>query len=70
MDSLGDTGASEYIERLSVYLAQTGGATKPLRRDFELVAEGRHARAPQPRAARACRTWAEITPDMTAEELF
>ena len=24
VDSLGDTGASEYIERLSVYLAQTG----------------------------------------------
>ena len=28
VDSLGDTGASEYIERLSVYLAQTGRCYK------------------------------------------
>ncbi|MFQ7727735.1 MAG: hypothetical protein ACLRI7_15465 [Ruthenibacterium lactatiformans] len=72
VDSLGDTGASEYIERLSVYLAQTGRCYKShyaailnwWRRDGMPV-----RRSPAPRVLQTGRG-PEITPDMTAEELF
>ena len=72
VDSLGDTGASEYIERLSVYLAQTGRCYKShyaailnwWRRDGMPVRRSPAPRVLKPDVGR------EITPDMTAEELF
>lgn len=72
VDSLGDIGASEYIERLSAYLAQTGHRYKShyaailnwWRRDGKPVKRTSEPRVIKPDVGR------EITPDMTAEELF
>lgn len=72
VDSLGDLGASEYIERLSVYLAQTGRRYKShyaailswWRKDGKPVNRTPGARVIKPDVGR------EITPEMTAEELF
>lgn len=72
VDSLGDIGASEYIERLSAYLAQTGHRYKShyatilnwWRKDGKPVKRTSEPRVIKPDVGR------EITPDMTAEELF
>lgn len=72
VDILGDIGASEYIERLSAYLAQTGHRYKShyatilnwWRKDGKPVKRTSEPRVIKPDVGR------EITPDMTAEELF
>lgn len=72
VDSLGDIGASEYIERLSAYLAQSGRHYQShyatmlnwWRKDGKPVTQSPKARVIKPDTIR------EITTDMTAEELF
>lgn len=72
VDSLGDIGAAEYIERLSTYLAQTGHRYKShyatllnwWRKDGQPVKRTPAPHRVKPDAGR------EITPDMTAREIF
>lgn len=72
VDSLGDIGAAEYIERLSAYLAQTGHRYKShyatllnwWRKDGKPVKRTPAPHRMKPDAGR------EITPDMTAREIF
>lgn len=72
VDSLGDIGAAEYIERLSAYLAQTGHRYKShyatllnwWRKDGKPVKRTPAPHRVKPDAGR------EITPDMTAREIF
>ena len=72
VDSLGDIGAAEYIERLSAYLAQTGHRYKShyatilnwWRKDGKPVKRTPEPCHMKPDAGR------EITPDMTAREIF
>lgn len=72
VDSLGDIGAAEYIERLSAYLAQTGHRYKShyatllnwWRKDGQPVKRTPAPHRVKPDAGR------EITPDMTAREIF
>lgn len=72
VDSLGDIGAAEYIERLSAYLAQTGHRYKShyatllnwWRKDGKPVKRTPGPHRVKPDAGR------EITPDMTAREIF
>ena len=72
VDSLGDIGAKEYIERLSSYLAQSGRRYKShyatmlswWRKDGKPVSRSKGEVVIKPDKER------EITPDMTAEELF
>lgn len=72
VDSLGDIGAKEYIERLSSYLAQSGRRYKShyatmlswWRKDGKPVSRSKGDVVIKPDKER------EITPDMTAEELF
>lgn len=72
VDSLGDIGAAEYIERLSAYLAQTGHRYKShyatllnwWRKDGQPVKRTPAPHRMKPDAGR------EITPDMTAREIF
>lgn len=72
VDSLGDIGAKEYIERLSSYLAQSGRRYKShyatllnwWRKDGKPVSRSKGNVVIKPDKER------EITPDMTAEELF
>ena len=72
VDSLGDIGAAEYIERLSAYLAQTGHRYKShyatllnwWRKDGKPVKRTPAPHRVKPDAGR------EITPDMTARETF
>ena len=72
VDSLGDIGAREYIERLSSYLAQSGRRYKShyatmlswWRKDGKPVSRSKGDVVIKPDKER------EITPDMTAEELF
>lgn len=72
VDSLGDMGAREYIERLSSYLAQSGRQYKShyatmlnwWRKDGKPVSRSKGDVVIKPDKER------EITPDMTAEELF
>lgn len=72
VDSLGDIGATEYIERLSAYLAQTGHRYKShyatllnwWRKDGQPVKRTPAPHRMKPDAGR------EITPDMTAREIF
>lgn len=72
VDSLGDIGAAEYIERLSSYLAQTGKRYPNhyatllnwWRRDGKPVKRTPAPHRMKPDAGR------EITPDMTAREIF
>lgn len=72
VDSLGDIGAKEYIERLSSYLAQSGRRYRShyatllnwWRKDGKPVSRSKGDVVIKPDKER------EITPDMTAEELF
>lgn len=72
VDSLGDIGAREYIERLSSYLAQSGRRYRShyatllnwWRKDGKPVSRSKGDVVIKPDKER------EITPDMTAEELF
>lgn len=72
VDSLGDIGAKEYIERLSSYLAQSGRRYRNhyatllnwWRKDGKPVSRSKGDVVIKPDKER------EITPDMTAEELF
>lgn len=72
VDSLGDIGAAEYIERLSAYLAQTGHRYKShyatllnwWRKDGKPVKRTPAPHRMKPDAGR------EITTDMTAREIF
>lgn len=72
VDSLGDIGAAEYIERLSAYLAQAGHRYKShyatllnwWRKDGKPVKRTPAPHRMKPDAGR------EITPDMTAREIF
>lgn len=72
VDSLGDIGAAEYIERLSAYLAQTEHRYKShyatllnwWRKDGKPVKRTPAPHRVKPDAGR------EITPDMTAREIF
>lgn len=72
VDSLGDIGAAEYIERLSAYLAQTGHRYKShyatllnwWRKDGKPVKRTPAPHRMKPDAGR------EITPDMTEREIF
>lgn len=72
VDSLGDIGAREYIERLSSYLAQSGKQYKShyatmlnwWRKDGKPVSRSQKSVVIKPDKER------EITPDMTAEEIF
>lgn len=71
-ERLGDIGRGEYIERLSSYLAQTG---KRYKSHYATILnwwnrEGRPVnRTPKPVVIKPDKE-REITPDMTAEELF
>lgn len=72
VDSFGDIGAKEYIERLSSYLAQSGRRYRShyatllnwWRKDGKPVSRSKGDVVIKPDKER------EITPDMTAEELF
>lgn len=72
VDSLGDIGAGEYIERLSAYLAQNDRRYKShyatmlnwWRKDGKPVSRSKGDVVIKPDKER------EITPDMTAEEIF
>ena len=72
VDRLGDIGAKEYIERLSSYLAQSGRRYRRhyatllnwWRKDGKPVSRSKGDVVIKPDKER------EITPDMTAEELF
>lgn len=72
VDSMGDIGAAEYIERLSAYLAQSGKTYKNhyatmlnwWRKDGKPVQRTKSTAPMLPDEPR------DITPDITAEELF